>query len=509
MSHLSQSGCFTHFCPIGRARVPILKCYHIRTGYNCDINFTDAYGILNSPIVSNLLSFDPRIRMLATVIKYWAKVHDSAGKNRISSYAIMWLLLFYLQQLDDPIVPPLIDFQKRVPPIHVNGYNFAFDTSVPNKTTNRMRFVELLLGFFRFYRDFDFASKIICPLYGKAMPKTSLDEETVEFQRYKEIVSAMKDNPAAETMQLNKKICIQDPFQLTRTIPGDIAKHEFKKIEVRIAHTADTIEKALSQFGESPRLLMAIFDMAAYNAHLETALPQTREKRRANESIGVQTSQNGFCSGHFKPIEFHLALCRKILKHQSADTKINIQSVHRMWSQLTVEFLVTVLRDLFVFTVEECPPETVSKQPEPVQAEAEDADSIKAPVKMENDTPSPTHSAETPDNSELNKRFIIVGVKDVYMGRKQNKPVNAKAFEIEIMESKKRFEAAKEIQLKASVKIVVDPANHAFVDIEFTDLKRIKKNNFFRAFITNFFQILKSLLNMYFIYKASQSKSAE
>lgn len=137
MNILRQTGNFTNFLPISHARVPILKCHHIHTGYQCDINFSDSYGILNSPIVARLLAFDHRIYVLATILKYWTKVHDCAGKNRISNYAVVWMLLFYLQQLPTPILPPICAFQERVHPLYVNGYNFAYDERLPNRTTNQ------------------------------------------------------------------------------------------------------------------------------------------------------------------------------------------------------------------------------------------------------------------------------------------------------------------------------------------------------------------------------------
>lgn len=79
MNILKQTGHFTNFLPISHARVPILKCYHLRTSMAVDINFSDSYGILNSPIIARLLNFDSRIYVLTTIVKYWAKVHDCAG----------------------------------------------------------------------------------------------------------------------------------------------------------------------------------------------------------------------------------------------------------------------------------------------------------------------------------------------------------------------------------------------------------------------------------------------
>lgn len=220
MNILRQNGNFTNFLPISHARVPILKCYHTPTGYQCDINFSDSYGILNSPIVARLLTFDHRIYVLATILKYWTKVHDCAGKNRISNYAIVWMLLFYLQQLPTPIVPPICEFQERVQPFYVNGYNFAFDERLPNRTTNQSRCSELLMGFFKFYKTFDFESHVICPLYGKAFRKADvLARKIPEFRRYYEMLNL---NPNISPMQFNKCICIQDAFEYSHSIPVSI-----------------------------------------------------------------------------------------------------------------------------------------------------------------------------------------------------------------------------------------------------------------------------------------------
>lgn len=241
MNILRKSGKFDHFLPISHARVPILKCYHIPTGYQCDINFSDSYGILNSPIVARLLTYDARIYVLATILKYWAKVHDCSGKNRISNYALVWMLLFYLQQLPVPVLPPIYEFQKRVHPYYVNNYNFAFDDRLVNQTKNQNRCSELLMGFFKFYKSFDFGSKVICPLYAKAYLKSEI-LKLPEFQRYHEILNS---NPNLSQMQFNKRICIQDPFEITHCIPGVIANIEYQKIILKFECAADIIESEL------------------------------------------------------------------------------------------------------------------------------------------------------------------------------------------------------------------------------------------------------------------------
>lgn len=454
MSLLNHSKLFTNFCPIARARVPILKCYHIRTGYQCDLNFSDSYGILNSPIVAKLLSSDRRTCALATVVKYWAKLHDCSGINRISSYALMWMIVYYLQQLEEPILPPIIEFQRNVPPVYENHYNFAFDMSFKFTTNNCWRFSELLLGFFKFYSKFDFASNIICPLYGKTISKKDIVKPCEELQRYKDILK-MQTPEMRQKMQLNKRICIQDPFQLTRTIPGDISVKEFRKIQLRFGYTADIIEALLKEFGDSTMMLQAIFDVASYDAYLEKMRQPRSEKRIVTQSIGSHTSTNGSCSGHLIPTKDHLMMIRKYLKKQNklTDTKNDAQDIQRVWCEQMVEFLIVSLEEIFL----------CSRHP-----------------------------------NTFNHSFTIVGTRDVFIGRKQIRPITTKSFEKEKLFSKERSLKSKLMQLNASVKICIDSTKFEFVDIEFTDLKLTKKNNSFRAFTSVFFNVMNYLLTTYF-----------
>lgn len=136
------------------------------------------------------------------------KVHDCVGKNRISNYAILWMLIFYLQQ--QQIFPAIYQFQVGVQPYLVNHYNFAFNERLKCQTANRKRCSELLLGFFKFFRNFKFDSQVICPLYGKSFSKDDiLKYKLPEFHRYHELLAM---NPRLSPMQFNKCICIQDPF---------------------------------------------------------------------------------------------------------------------------------------------------------------------------------------------------------------------------------------------------------------------------------------------------------
>lgn len=249
--------------------------------------------------------FDSRIYVLAKILKYWAKVHDCAGKNRISNYAIVWMLLFYLQQLPVPILPPIAEFQKRLPPYLVNGYNFSFDDRLPNHTMNQNRCSELLMGFFKFYKNFDFSTQVICPLFGKAVRKTDIFEKKLpEFQRYHEMLHL---NPNLSPMQLNKCICIQDPFEITHSISGVIALLEFQKIVCKFECAAEIIESELQTGGESTKLLLSIFDADKFNQATQQKLQKVPEEQRVRYQPAVFRSQNG-TAYHLKSSDYSINL---------------------------------------------------------------------------------------------------------------------------------------------------------------------------------------------------------
>lgn len=513
MNILRQNGNFTNFLPISHARVPILKCYHIRTGYQCDINFSDSYGILNSPIVARLLTFDARIYVVATILKYWTKVHDCAGKNRISNYAIVWMLLFYLQQMPNPIVPPIYEFQKRVPPYHVNGYNFAFDERVPNQTTNQSRCSELLRGFFKFYSEFEYETQIISPLFGKAFRKSHILAKTVpELAGYYELLSL---NPNLSPMQLNKRICIQDPFEITHSIPGVIANLEFQKILCKFEYAAEIIDSELRSNGESTKLLLLLFDAEKFTQYSIQKIRRTNDDaKQQQQQIAKQQQTAVFRSQNaaslktvlnVKPTDYHLSIVREILtkKNTETNTKIDSQAIHRSWSEYVVEFIVLILRDIFMLKIENGP------ATEMIQNGTETPSTS---VAAEPNDESVTEDAVTTDDDQerFTKVLNVSGARDVFLGRKQTKKITIHSLHAEMLDSQERVKnTAWEIQLKASVKIATDINSFDNVTIELEDQIKTKKNNSFKTFFTNFDQNLNNLLKIYFVHKSGNTDQTE
>lgn len=244
-------------------RSPILNCLHIKTGYFCHLNLFEPIGTINSPILAHLLTFDARIDFLAAVIKGWMKVHHCYGQRRIKNYALMWMLVFYLQSIPLPIIPPIIQFQMHVSEIIVDDFNFAFDYNYPNNTRNKQRCANLLLGFFKFYDRFDFENLVICPLFGRAFARNDVKVmKLAEFAKYEAI---LKNNQDKRPLFMKDYICIQDPFEITKSIPVQFAPNVFSRFTSKIAFAAELIEEELKQSGESTNLLLKLFDVELFH----------------------------------------------------------------------------------------------------------------------------------------------------------------------------------------------------------------------------------------------------
>lgn len=214
-----KKGVFSNIKPVLAAKTPIIKFCYIPTNVSCDISFKHGIGVYKSLLTKHCLSLDKRIKPLMILIKYWARQCEISGCRKISNYAIVLLVIFYLQQPEPGILPPLMEFQKTCTPIIYNDWQVSFDeNTVLPPITNKSSIPELLQGFFEFYTQLDFTKSVICPLDGQIHTKK-------EFEEIKNLPSYMAQyKEVAETKDLKLNIrntcnmCIQDPIELNHNI---------------------------------------------------------------------------------------------------------------------------------------------------------------------------------------------------------------------------------------------------------------------------------------------------
>lgn len=248
---------FTSVFAIPKAKTPIVKFIHIPTETACDLSLKNALGISNSSLIRLYLSMDPRLQPFLLIIKYWAKKNDLSGHGKISNYALVMIALFYIQQLEDPIIPAVTTLQEGVNnKVIIAGWDCSINTSFSSHTSNTMSVPELLCGFFKFYSHFDYGMKVICPLTGTSLPKLMFQtpEELPEaMHRYKEHVSSSGSGILG--LKVDCDMCVQDPFELQHNVTAGMSSKALDNFKKYCAAAAEACEEELSTDSGAPGFL--------------------------------------------------------------------------------------------------------------------------------------------------------------------------------------------------------------------------------------------------------------
>lgn len=216
-------GTFAEILAIPRANTPIVKLYHIPTQTNCDVTFKSPLGAQNSRLLALLLHADARLLPLAVLLKYWAKAHELTGTGKLTNYALILLLVFYLQQA--PAVLPAVAWLQRDPQhaYMVDHWNTGFNADPAQfpPTVNTSSISELLGGFFEYYSIFNFDEMIVCPYLGVPI-KREIFKDTAnmpkEFDLYKNNVL----NNYVMPMRYQTAMVVQDPFEQCHNVASTI-----------------------------------------------------------------------------------------------------------------------------------------------------------------------------------------------------------------------------------------------------------------------------------------------
>lgn len=212
---LSMNKAFTHVRQFP-SRSPWVELQHLPTDLLVHISF-QACTVPKDDLLKFLISTDRRLKQVFLFIKYWAAVHlDHMGNGKPSKYYLMLLVIFYLQRLPKPILPPIQFLQKDSSYNNfVEGWNIGFNNSLRDipKNENTSSIKTLLEGFFEFYSKFKFEEVIISPFVGDAIPSRVFirpHQLPATFDVYK---SNLLDKTKA-AFQIHQPMNVQDPFEL-------------------------------------------------------------------------------------------------------------------------------------------------------------------------------------------------------------------------------------------------------------------------------------------------------
>ncbi|XP_059062911.1 speckle targeted PIP5K1A-regulated poly(A) polymerase-like [Achroia grisella] len=224
---------FSEILSIPRANTPIVKFFHNPTSTNCDVSFKTELGARNSVLINFLLRTDPRLIPMAVLIKYWARVHEVSGSGKVTNYALTMLIVFYLQQCTNPILPSIMWLQQDPKNDYiVDHWNTGFMSQLDGlpKSSNRSSISELIGGFFEYYAGFNFEEMVICPYLGEPVKKDLFKDPNnlpKGFERYRDNIK----NQNTPGLRFTTSWCAQDPFEQCHNIASPVSSRHASNIK--------------------------------------------------------------------------------------------------------------------------------------------------------------------------------------------------------------------------------------------------------------------------------------
>ncbi|XP_025198194.1 uncharacterized protein LOC112596619 [Melanaphis sacchari] len=261
----SQNNEFKHIQPITGARVPIVKFFHVPSALFCDLSFKSGLSTHNTKLVRLYLALDERVHwIVCAVVKRWALQNDMKNQSMFTSYALAWLVLFYLMTIE--VVPPLIllrehaDYSKNTSTsdfMFIEDWDCTFCTLEKAKQIWKVPEIprwDLLLGFFKFYSDSNRLKQfVLCPAIGQAIPKDKfydipmIKPDILGFNKKK------KGKPIDWCIRLRDNfhgegLAVQDPFDLFHNITKVIIPRKLQTFSYLCNKTMEVMNNGVQPY---------------------------------------------------------------------------------------------------------------------------------------------------------------------------------------------------------------------------------------------------------------------
>ncbi|XP_018667665.2 terminal uridylyltransferase 7-like [Ciona intestinalis] len=205
------------------SRVPIIKCIHKKSSLHFEFSLNNEWPIYNSNLLHRYSKIDERCLVLVHLIKYLVKQCNVVGPfhGYMSSYAYTIMVLFYLQQIDTPVLPVLQELKANDTKAQVqmvDGYstyyfkqsNQELKSIWPKFNQNRMSCGELWMGMLHFYTntdDFINGNRVIT-----IRQHGFLSSKKKMHQQY----------PSLSRLWHKGRFRIEDPFELHRNLGSSL-----------------------------------------------------------------------------------------------------------------------------------------------------------------------------------------------------------------------------------------------------------------------------------------------
>uniref|UniRef100_A0A182JZN6 PAP-associated domain-containing protein n=1 Tax=Anopheles christyi TaxID=43041 RepID=A0A182JZN6_9DIPT len=212
-----------------RAKVPILRFRHVEENIDIDLSINNCVGIRNTHLLNCYAQLDQRVRPMVLVIKLWAQHHNLNDpiNSTMSSYSLVLMVINFLQCGVSPAVIPCL---HRIFPEKFCMKNFTnnlLERIAPHRSDNMDTLGELLLKFFKYYAEFDYANYAISIRMGRILP-----------------LSECKWNAGDQSgIGIFNYLFIEEPFNRTNTGKSVYNKYVFEQIRSAFAASWKMLEE--------------------------------------------------------------------------------------------------------------------------------------------------------------------------------------------------------------------------------------------------------------------------
>ncbi|XP_017476841.1 PREDICTED: terminal uridylyltransferase Tailor [Rhagoletis zephyria] len=426
---LHRSNCFSDVFAIRQARVPIIKCKHTPTGFSLDINLSCPSSVHNTNFLRDLLQFDTRFHELMIFLKVWAKQLQLIGRGNMTSYCLITLVIFYLQQAP-ALLPSIKKLQENVPDRMVVGVNYSYDLNIIPTLPRELTTSKLIKGFFNYYRSFEFEKSLIAPYLGEAVPLEKFKDGTFDYPAYHNQLRVMTilNGKPVEPFQTERCVCVQDPFSLNHNVGKSIAPPNLEYFRNCMNHACSVYQdhNISTDAQRYEALLYGIIENIARTAGVNPTSAVKNINQKTSEIIATNTT--GIVSSNNLPNElsYRFSPSRTELRVIAMlDNANNSKTLHELWVQYYLEAIPEIITDIYC-------------------------------LDMQSATPTHRDKHQRLENTDRTHTWLLSGSVDQWTGRLHQRFNNKTFMELQLEQTRKfaeerRQNAAFAVQLNATL----------------------------------------------------------
>ena len=245
----------------------------------------------------------------------------------------MMLMIFYLQNLENPMLDTILNNQRSRSPLILDTkfkWNFYFnDTINLSKNNKSLSLRELLVGFFEFYDKINYNEYVLSLYSGNLIPRKSFDNHP-DLEEYRNLVKMNNLTPLKADS--SGMFVVQDGFELNLNIGIKNKKHSemfFELIKLSFKKCEELKDKPFAE------LLIKLFT--------DIKLPKVENENRNKNKKKFQMTIHATAGD--------LKACQDILLQENPSKIYSVDDQQKFFYEHVLEYTQKFLKEFYKCTI--------------------------------------------------------------------------------------------------------------------------------------------------------------